>query len=83
MEKYTDLTVDFAKRNNVRYIIKGVRSVKDYEYEREQAEINRMLCPEIETIMLYTSPDNASISSSMVSELKRFGKDITSFTCCN
>ncbi len=79
VEKYSDLTVDFASRVGARYIIKGVRSTKDFEYEREQAEINKLLAPEIETIVLFASPDKAAISSSMVRELKHFGRDISEF----
>lgn len=79
VEKYTDLTVDFASRMGARYIIKGVRSMKDFEYEREQAEANKLLAPDIETIVLFASPDKAAISSTMVRELKHFGRDITSF----
>ena len=59
-------------------IVIGVRSVKDFEYEREQADINRRLSG-IETILLYADPQLESISSSMVRELKRFGQDITGF----
>jgi len=79
VQKYSDLTVDFASRVGARYIIKGVRSQKDFEYEREQAEINKLLAPEIETILLFASPDKAAISSSMVRELKHFGKNISEF----
>ncbi len=79
VEKYNDLTVDFASRMDARFIIKGVRSIKDFEYEREQAEINKLLAPDIETIVLFASPDKAAISSSMVRELKHFGRDITKF----
>lgn len=79
VEKYSDLTVNFASRVGARYIIKGVRSTKDFEYEREQAEINKLLAPEIETIVLFASPEKAAISSSMVRELKHFGRDISQF----
>lgn len=79
VEKYSDLTVDFASRVGARYIIKGVRSTKDFEYEREQAEINKLLAPEIETIVLFASPEKAAISSSMVRELKHFGRNISEF----
>lgn len=75
---YNDLTVDFAKREQAHFIIKGVRSVKDFEYEREQADINKLLNG-IETILLYAEPQLASISSSVVRELKHFGRDISKF----
>ena len=78
VKAYSDLTVDFAKRENASYIIKGIRSIKDFEYEREQAEINRMIGG-VETLLLYADPKLASISSSMVRELEHFGRSIDEF----
>lgn len=78
VKAYSDLTVDFARRERAGYIIKGVRSMKDFEYEREQADINHRLGG-IETILLYADPQLESISSSMVRELRHFGQDITGF----
>lgn len=75
---YSNLTIDFAKREDAQFIIKGVRSIKDFEYEREQADINRELSG-IETILLYSEPQFASVSSSMVRELAHFGKPIDKF----
>lgn len=78
VKAYSDLTVDFARRENAAFIIKGVRSVTDFEYEREQADINRKIGG-IETILLYSEPQYESVSSSMVRELKHFGKDVSEF----
>lgn len=75
---YNDLTIDFARREGAQYIIKGVRSVKDFEYEREQADINRRIGG-IDTLLLYAAPDMASVSSSLVRELIHFGKDVSDF----
>lgn len=75
---YNELTVDFAHRVGADYIIKGVRSVKDFEYEREQADMNRVLGG-VETILLYAEPQYSSISSSVVRELKRFGRDVSDY----
>lgn len=78
VKAYGDLTVDFAKRESAHYIIKGVRSMKDFEYEREQAEINRRIGG-VETLLLFAEPQLASISSSMVRELMHFGRDVSEF----
>lgn len=78
VKAYSDLAVDFAKREGARFIIKGVRSVKDFEYEREQADINRQIGG-IETILLYAEPKYESVSSSMVRELIHFGMDVSAF----
>lgn len=78
VKAYSDLTIDFARREQATYIIKGVRSVKDFEYEREQADVNRLLSG-VETILLYAEPQLSSISSTMVRELQHFGRDISEF----
>ena len=75
---YEGLTIDFAKSVNADFIVRGVRSIKDFEYEREIAEVNRKLSG-IETILLYTEPEYASISSSIVRELMSYGKDVSQF----
>ena len=78
VKQYNDLTVDFARREGAEFIIKGVRSVKDFEYEREQADINRQLTG-IETVLFFAEAGMESISSSVVRELTHFGKDVKRF----
>jgi pantetheine-phosphate adenylyltransferase len=80
VKPYYGLAVDFALTEGARYIVKGVRSAKDFEYEREQADINRTITQgRIETILLYAEPHLASVSSSMVRELMHFGQDVSPF----
>ena len=78
VKTYNDLTIDFAHREMADFIIKGVRSAKDFEYEREQADINKQI-GNIDTLLLFAEPMLASVSSSMVRELIHFGKDIREF----
>ena len=78
VKPYYGLAVDFARAENAHFIVKGVRSVKDFEYEREQADVNRQLSG-IETILLYSEPQFSSISSTMVRELRHFGVDVSEF----
>ena len=78
VKPYYGLAVDFAKEQGALYIIKGVRSVKDFEYEREQADINRQIGG-IETVLLFAEPQYASVSSSVVRELQHFGRDVSEF----
>ena len=78
VKTYSDLTIDFAHREQAAYIIKGVRSVKDYEYEREQADINRLI-GHVDTLLLFADARYASVSSSMVRELLHFGRDVSEF----
>ncbi len=78
VKSYNGLTVDFAHSVGAQFIVKGVRSMKDFEYEREQADINRQI-GDVETVLLFSEPQLAHISSSMVQELIHFGKDPAPF----
>jgi len=78
VESYRGLTTDFAAAVGACAILRGVRSIKDFEYEMQMADINRELTG-IETVCLFAEPALAAISSSVVRELAHFGKDISSF----
>ena len=78
VKPYYGLAVDFARAEGAQFIVKGVRSVKDFEFEREMADVNRQIAG-IETLLLYAESQLASISSSMVRELQHFGVDISPF----
>ena len=75
---YEGLTTDFAQSVGAQFIIRGVRSAIDFEYERNIADVNRMLTG-IDTLLLMSEPQHAAISSSMVRELAHFGKDISAY----
>lgn len=78
VEVYSGLTVDFAQEQGAEFIVRGIRTVKDFEYEEGIAHINRQLSG-IETIFLFTEPELASVSSSVVRELLHYGKDVSKF----
>ncbi len=75
---YNDLTIDLARRERASFILRGLRSVKDFEYERDIANMNHRLAG-VETVLLFTEPHYSSVSSSVVRELIAFGKDVTDF----
>lgn len=75
---YSDLTVEMCKRIGADTIVRGVRSIRDFEYEREQADINKQIGG-VETLLLFAEPRFESISSTLVRELKFFGRDVTEF----
>ena len=75
---YSGLTVDFAQEQGAEFMVRGIRSVKDFEYEESIADINRKLSG-IETIFLFTEPELSTVSSSVVRELLRYGKDVSAF----
>ncbi len=76
VEAYEGLTVDFARQKGATCLLRGVRSCKDFEYEQQIADVNRRLTG-IDTVLLFTLPEHACISSSVVRELSRFGHNIT------
>ncbi|MCQ2313363.1 MAG: pantetheine-phosphate adenylyltransferase [Paludibacteraceae bacterium] len=75
---YDGLTVDFAKAQNAHFILRGIRGMSDFEYERNLAEANQHLGG-IETILLYTRPELAYVSSTLVRDLCRYNQDVSSF----
>ena len=78
VEAYDNMTVDFAIQHDAGFIIRGIRTVRDFEYEETIADINRKLAG-IETILLFTEPELTSVSSTIVRELLHYGKDVTPF----
>lgn len=78
VEAYSDLTIDFAKRQDASFIVRGIRTVRDFEYEEGIADVNRKLSG-IETIFLFTEPELTSVSSTIVRELLHYGKDVSAF----
>ena len=75
---YDCLTVDFAREVGAQFILRGVRCVQDFEYERNMAEANKELGG-IETILLYTRPEYAHISSTLVRDLYSYNKDVSAY----
>ncbi len=73
---YETLTMDLAAQYGAKYILRGVRSVTDFEYERTIADANRRIVG-LETIFLISDAETSYISSSLVRELASFGRDIT------
>ncbi|MDK2837431.1 MAG: pantetheine-phosphate adenylyltransferase [Bacteroidota bacterium] len=75
---YDCLTIDFAKKTGAKYILRGIRSVNDFEYEKTIADMNRALSG-IETFVLFTEPALTHVSSTQVRELLRYGHDVSDF----
>jgi len=76
---YQGLTVDFCKQIGANYILRGIRYVSDFEYEKAIADMNRMLAPQIETVFLTCSPQYSTISSTLVRDVIRNGGNISLF----
>jgi len=75
---YSGMTVDAARDVGAEFIVRGVRLIQDFENEKHLAEVNRDLSG-IETVLLYTLPEDSHISSSIVRELLHYGEDVSAY----
>lgn len=75
----SELTVSFAKKNNINVMIRGLRNYNDYESEFQLAQFNKDIAPEIETLLMFPNAQNQFISSSSIKELLTFNVDITKY----
>lgn len=76
---YEGLTVDFCKQVGATYMIRGIRSVSDFEYERAIAQINQTMTPELETIFILSKPEYSAISSTIVRDILRNNGNVSKF----
>ena len=76
---FSGLTVDFAKQHSATVILKGIRTVTDFEYEFQMLSMNRALVPGFETVFLAPSEKCSYISSSLVRQISALGGDISQF----
>lgn len=83
VEAFEGLLVDFAKSKGATVIVKGLRTVADFEYELQMALLNKALNPEYETMFMMTDTKYSYISSSMVKELAGFHGNLTGFVPCD
>ncbi len=76
---YEGLTVEFCKKIGAAYMIRGIRTVSDFEYEKAIAQMNHALVPEIESIFIVSKPGYSSISSTIVRDIMRNNGDVRQF----
>ncbi len=79
IKKYNKLTVDFCKDENVKFILRGLRTAADFEYERAIAQMNKFLDEGIETVFLLTEAEHTPVSSTVLREILRYGGDVSKF----
>jgi len=79
VKPFDGLIVDFARENGVSVLVRGVRTVGDFDYEKQMAVMNRDLYPKLDTVMLVPSPEHAHLSSSLVREIASLGAPIEKF----
>jgi pantetheine-phosphate adenylyltransferase len=79
VQTYEGLTVEFCKKIDAQFMIRGIRTVSDFEYEKAIAQMNHALAPDIESIFIVSKPGYSSISSSIVRDIMRNNGDVRQF----
>lgn len=76
---YEGLTVEFCKNIGAQYMIRGIRSTADFEYEKAISQMNHAMHPEIDSIFILSRPGFSAISSTIVRDILRYGGDVSAF----
>jgi pantetheine-phosphate adenylyltransferase len=76
---FSGALVDFLDRAGARTVLRGLRTLSDYDYEMQMSLFNRQLDPRVETVFVVASPDHAAISSGLVKEVAELGRDVSAF----
>ena len=76
---YNELTASLAQKRGARYLLRGLRNTTDFEYENSISQVNRYINDELETVFLITSPEFASISSTIIREVHKYGGTVDHF----
>ncbi|MCX6231617.1 MAG: pantetheine-phosphate adenylyltransferase [Bacteroidetes bacterium] len=79
VEEYSGLTIDFCKKVAAQYILRGLRTSADFEFERRVGQINKQMHPEIENVFLLSLPEHNSLSSSIIRDIVSNGGDASQF----
>lgn len=79
VDNYEELTIEFCATHGAAYLLRGLRTAMDFEYERAIAQVNKAMDAKIETVFLLTSPDHTFISSNIVRDILRHGGDASKF----
>jgi pantetheine-phosphate adenylyltransferase len=77
--RFSGLTVEFCRRHNARYIVRGLRTAADFEYERAMGHMNWKMAPEIDTVFLLTSTEHTPVNSTIVRDIIKHGGDASMF----
>jgi len=79
VQTYEGLTVDFCRETGAKYLLRGIRTVSDFEYEKAIAQMNHALEPSVESIFILSNPGYSSISSTIVRDILRHKGDVSKF----
>ena len=79
VDQYEGLTVDYCRSKGAKYLLRGLRTSADFEFERAIAQLNKSMYPEVESVFLLTLPEHTPINSSIVRDILRYGGDAKNF----
>jgi pantetheine-phosphate adenylyltransferase len=79
VDHYEGLTIDFCKKVNAQYLLRGIRTSADFEYERAISQVNKQMMPDIESVFLLTYPEYTPVTSSLVRDIIQLGGDASKF----
>jgi pantetheine-phosphate adenylyltransferase len=79
IDKYTGLTVDYSRKAGAKYLLRGLRTAADFEFERAIAQLNKNMFPEVESVFLLALPEHTPINSTIVRDIIRFKGDASKF----
>jgi pantetheine-phosphate adenylyltransferase len=79
VDHYEGLTVDYCTKNGARYLLRGLRTAADFEFERAIAQVNKALSSDVESVFLLTIPEHTPINSTIVRDIIRSGGDASRF----
>lgn len=79
VQSYSGLTIDFCREMNAKFLLRGLRTSADFEFERSIGQMNKQMNPDIETIFLLTQPEHTALNSSIVRDILRHNGDVSKF----
>ncbi len=79
VDSFEGLTVDYCKKMKATYMLRGIRTAADFEYERAIAQINKKMLPTVESVFLLTSPEHTPVNSTIIREIIRNHGDVSQF----
>ncbi|HEX2920676.1 MAG TPA: pantetheine-phosphate adenylyltransferase [Bacteroidales bacterium] len=79
VDSYSGLTVDYCKSKGIGFLLRGLRTSADFEFERAIGQVNKSMAPEVETVFLLTAPEHSFINSTIVRDILKNGGDAAGF----
>lgn len=79
VQSYSGLTIDFCREMNAKFLLRGLRTSADFEFERSIGQMNKQMNPDIETVFLLTQPEHTALNSSIIRDILRHNGDVSKF----